>query len=151
MNFIDLRNYKISRARFHYFEIVNRHIHHYDTKLMEYSYFMCLQGIVSNVTLNGVNLTDWLHFPITMDDGITIKNRTENQTLTAVTSSHILPSVYVGSFMILEEPKDTYIDMSNWRKVGLICLGVFLHVPYSANTCIARVRCNYLLYLSCYS
>jgi hypothetical protein len=79
------------------------------------------KGIIQNVTLHGVILTNWTIFPLSLDpdDVAVILNTSE------VFDSHSDPSgpasFYVGSIPSMpdeEPPLDTFLHLKNWSKVS---------------------------------
>jgi len=83
-----------------------------------------LKGILCNVTLGGVNVTNWSIYPINLDN----LNKSTSFEETSVFGSHLVhsrpprsadgslttPSIYVGQFS--GEPADTFLDPTTWGK-----------------------------------
>ncbi|KAM8934027.1 beta-galactosidase-like [Pelodytes ibericus] len=76
------------------------------------------KGLVSNLTLGGNILTDWLAYPLDIDGPIAkgwphiLGN---NSVGILQTESHLGPVVYSGSFTI-SAAGDTFLNMSQWSK-----------------------------------
>ncbi|XP_060572131.1 beta-galactosidase-like isoform X1 [Ruditapes philippinarum] len=83
-----------------------------------------LKGLISNVTLNGMNLTDWLIYPVNIDSDIMNRQLMMSSSKPTSALDSRLPSVFTGKFEITDEPNDTYLDMSLWTKGQMFVNGV---------------------------
>ncbi|KAM8934026.1 beta-galactosidase-like [Pelodytes ibericus] len=81
------------------------------------AYFNDLKGLVSNLTLGGEILTDWLVYPLNIDGPIgegwphVLGNHLE----VPQTGSHTGPVVYSGTFSISVKG-DTFLKLTKWTK-----------------------------------
>lgn len=90
------------------------------------------KGLISNVTLNKMNLTNWVIYPVNLQSD-TINRRVQETTLSETRLPAVvpiagasIPSVYAGHLKIAGEPMDTYLDMSSWVKGQLFVNGMNL-------------------------
>ena len=79
------------------------------------------KGIIQNVTLHGVTLTNWTIFPLSLDpdDITTILDTLEVQDSTLDPSGPA--SFYVGTIPAMpngKPPLDTFLHLKNWFKVS---------------------------------
>ncbi|XP_053399525.1 beta-galactosidase-like isoform X2 [Mercenaria mercenaria] len=85
-----------------------------------------LKGLISNVTLNGDNLTDWLNYPVNVESDIINKQIVKSSSSRMPALEYSIPSVYSGQLKIMDEPMDTYLDMSLWTKGQIFVNGLNL-------------------------
>lgn len=86
-----------------------------------------LQGLISNLTLNSSNLTDWAIFPLDIEKAVCHmggwhgSDRSHRSEAHAHSSNYTLPAFYVGNFSIPsgipDLPQDTFIQFPGWTKV----------------------------------
>ncbi|ESO84522.1 hypothetical protein LOTGIDRAFT_236200 [Lottia gigantea] len=79
------------------------------------------KGIIANVTLNGKILTDWTIYPISLENinGTTIFQHNIKSTGPKKNKGLQTPSIFIGKIPIpasSDEPKDTFLDPTNWTK-----------------------------------
>uniref|UniRef100_A0A0V0GCY9 Beta-galactosidase n=1 Tax=Triatoma dimidiata TaxID=72491 RepID=A0A0V0GCY9_TRIDM len=91
----------------------------------------CTKGLISNATIDGVNLKDWkvIGFPLNPEDITQIEeiaDQTENVT------NIKLPAFYYGEFQIQGKVLDSFLDMSQWGKgvvfINNYNLGRYWHI-----------------------
>ncbi|XP_052278790.1 beta-galactosidase-like isoform X2 [Dreissena polymorpha] len=80
------------------------------------------KGLISNVTLNNITLTDWEQSAFGWDPSQRMLIPS-NSFLVPVAKAPSLPSFYAG-VLDVEEPQDTYLDMSLWTKGQLFINGM---------------------------
>ena len=78
------------------------------------------KGIVGNVTLNKVVLSNWLIYPMDFDDITSLEDVKEplHNDVGSVEST-LIPTFYTGDIPPTPDgtPKDTFIGFPNWFKV----------------------------------
>lgn len=86
-----------------------------------------LQGLISNLTLNSSILTDWMIFPLDIENAVCHmggwhgSDGSHHSEGCAHSSNYTLPAFYVGNFSIPsgipDLPQDTFIQFPGWTKV----------------------------------
>lgn len=76
------------------------------------------KGLIANVTLDGQNLTDWVHIPVslTRDDIGHLHSNQKQIVFRRSADEYELPALYKGVLEVKGQPQDTYLDMSLWTK-----------------------------------
>ncbi|CAK6435724.1 unnamed protein product, partial [Pipistrellus nathusii] len=94
---------------------------------VNYGHFMNdYKGLISNLTLNSSNLTDWAIFPLDIEKAVCHmggwhgSDRSHRSEAHAHSSNYTLPAFYVGNFSIPsgipDLPQDTFIQFPGWTK-----------------------------------
>nr|KAF6310459.1 galactosidase beta 1 [Myotis myotis] len=94
---------------------------------VNYGYYINdYKGLISNLTLNSSILTDWMIFPLDIENAVYHlgawhgNNRSYRSKACAHSSNYTLPAFYVGNFSIPsgipDLPQDTFIQFPGWTK-----------------------------------
>uniref|UniRef100_G1PQ15 Beta-galactosidase n=1 Tax=Myotis lucifugus TaxID=59463 RepID=G1PQ15_MYOLU len=94
---------------------------------VNYGYYINdYKGLISNLTLNSSILTDWMIFPLDIENAVYHlggwhdNDRSYRSKACAHSSNYTLPAFYVGNFSIPsgipDLPQDTFIQFPGWTK-----------------------------------